>query len=201
MFGRVLWAVAFELPLCCCVAPTARPIHSQLHRIMSTPETSSSKPKTVVVAVGRGDDMTTFEHAAKITTPADRLLFVSAVKENGSRDQFQLRELLSFSFSFFVRCAHMFVVTPAHDVCVCLFVCDALGAPHRASSSSTRPVVARSTDSASSANSFSTSRAPAQRALVAGRLPTRFGACRSLPHRAFHSSCLIQYCALVHVSS
>jgi nucleotide-binding universal stress UspA family protein len=38
--------------------------------------------KTVVVAVGRPGDSATTEHAISITSPGDRILFVSAVKSN-----------------------------------------------------------------------------------------------------------------------
>ena len=46
--------------------------------------------------VGAGKDTSTFDHAVSISTPKDRLLFVSAVKENGTREKFQSRSSEAF---------------------------------------------------------------------------------------------------------
>ena len=52
---------------------------------------TADEPKTVVVAVGSGASLATFDHAVTITNARDRLLFVAAVKENGGREEFELR--------------------------------------------------------------------------------------------------------------
>jgi hypothetical protein len=76
----------------CDTSPQAAPLVAQECEVLVSCEPSfksklisiliMSQPKTVVVAVGRPGDTATTEHAIAITSPGDRILFVSAVKSN-----------------------------------------------------------------------------------------------------------------------